>query len=153
MRVDLVRVIARGADAWAGARMAERVHLQMKTASALETPPTRARPQSKYKVSWSAPATCKPAETTAEHPDSERVIRASPPEIPSTYLLYKLHPPWLLISTPVEVSDSLSKTVHPPCLHTSAPVSAFQIFTRLSADPLTMCLPSGEHETEYTPRE
>jgi hypothetical protein len=36
---------------------------------------------------------------------------------------------------------------------TSFPVRAPHIFTVLSSDPLTMCLPSGEYATERTPLE
>ena len=35
-------------------------------------------------------------------------------------------------------------------VRTSLPVAAFQTFTVLSQDPLTMCLPSGEYATEVT---
>jgi len=36
---------------------------------------------------------------------------------------------------------------------TSFPLCASHIFTLLSHDPLTMCLPSGEYATEYTDNE
>ena len=44
------------------------------------------------------------------------------------------------------------KMIHPSknTALTSLPVAASQTFTVLSSDPLTMCLPSGEYDTEST---
>ena len=42
--LNLLLVLLHGADACAGARMAERVHLPIKPASALQTPPTSTQP-------------------------------------------------------------------------------------------------------------
>ena len=64
------------------------------------------------------------------NPYSGRVndyLRNFPPEIPSQIHFHK---------------------GHPPRLPTSAPSLVFQIFTRLSEDPLTMFFPSGEKVTQ-----
>jgi hypothetical protein len=70
--------------------------------------------------------------TMMKNPYSGRVndyLRNPPPEIPSQTHFHQ---------------------EHPPRLPTSAPVLVFQIFTRLSSDPVATCFPPGEKVTEKT---
>ena len=55
--------------------------------------------------------------------------------------------------TSAQVHAAANDTPSQTTTRTSSPLCASHIFTVLSRDPLTMCLPSGEYATEYTESE